>query len=445
MFVLKNTWAALLRHRWRTLCIIIIALLVAAVSVFGLAVAQANDTAQGSAYDALQPMAVIRMTDVQQSKRDGADPDWTKNYLTLDEYTTYATAIQSAGITFDSTLIESLPVRQTDKFTAIEGTADESADSTGGEFNLVGFYTQQAQDLNDSGEFTIVDGTGLDYEAASTSTEAPNGVVISQEVAEKNNVKVGDTITLAAPGDASKTHEFTVQGIYTYSDDAPEGSGEDAKLSKDNRNNAIYTTYVALASADFIPEDATGWAIPDLNIVFLFASEADYSKFVETVKEADLPAEYEVSSPTLQQYDQQVAPLKELAETTRTVLYATWAAGGLALLALTALVMRHRGGEIGNGLILGVSRFKVSWQLLLEAFLPALLGIAIGVVAAGFATVSLGSSLADGNAISVDIGIISKVVGWGVVAAVVLGIIASLRAALFRTSQLFASPQEVKA
>ena len=78
-------------------------------------------------------------------------------------------------------------------------------------------------------------------------------------------------------------------------------------------------------------------------------------------------------------------------------------------------------------------------------FLPALLGLAIGVVVAGFATGSLGTSLADGNAIGVDVGIITKVVGWGLCAAVALGIIASLRAALFRTSQLFASPQEVKA
>ena len=89
MFVLKNAWAQLIRHKWRTLLTLIVTTVVAFGSLFGLSIGQANTTATTTDRDALAPGAVVRMTAAQQAKRDGADPDWTKNYLSTNDYNDY--------------------------------------------------------------------------------------------------------------------------------------------------------------------------------------------------------------------------------------------------------------------------------------------------------------------------------------------------------------------
>ena len=77
MFVLKNAWAALKRHKWRSLLTIIIALLVTFGTMFSTAVIHASDTAYGSGYDAQQPTLDLKLKQSVQSTYDGADSSWS--------------------------------------------------------------------------------------------------------------------------------------------------------------------------------------------------------------------------------------------------------------------------------------------------------------------------------------------------------------------------------
>ena len=74
MFVLKNAWAAVMRRKWRSLLTLLIALLVTFGSMFGLAVAAENETANGATYDAQQANATITLSDKGFAERDGANP-----------------------------------------------------------------------------------------------------------------------------------------------------------------------------------------------------------------------------------------------------------------------------------------------------------------------------------------------------------------------------------
>ena len=446
MFVLRNAWAALLRRKWRTLCAIIVALVVTLISVFTLAVAQANSTAQGSSYQALKPTAELRMTDAAQTKRNGTDSAWTKNYLTWKQYTTYATAAQNAGIAFSYSLEESIPVRQTDKFKAVVGSADQSSDKTGGELTFSSFYTKEAESVNDSGTLKIVKGKALSYDSSSatSSTTSNNNRYLVGYTPYYNHLDVNDSISVATPNDASKTQSFKIQGIYTYTDAAVAGSGSDAKLAKDNRDNTIYTNYAVFSNAGFDPDAAKGWAVPNLNIIFILSSMSDYTKFASAVNKAKLPTNYQVASPTIDRYNASVAPLKQLDGLTEPYLIAVWIAGGALLLILTVLGLVRRRGEFGHALVIGVSKGRLAWQLMLEVLLPLLAALAVGVAIAGFATGPLATKLAAGNAVSVNLGILGGVAGWGFASALLLAIVASLWASTFRISALFAAPQEVR-
>ena len=208
MFVLKNAWAAVMRRKWRSLLTLLIALLVTFGSMFGLAVAAENETANGATYDAQQANATITLSDKGFAERDGADPSWPDDHLmSWNDYTAFATAAQSAGLQFSYTVTESVPVRQSESIKPV-GTADEaSADNTGGELTLRGFYTLDAARANDLGRYRVVEGKHLSY-----SGRAPKGALISREVADANGLKVGDTFTVGHPTDADTTMEMTVRG-----------------------------------------------------------------------------------------------------------------------------------------------------------------------------------------------------------------------------------------
>lgn len=430
-----------MRGKWRTLLTMALALIVGFSSMFGLSVRRTGDTAVGAGYQAQKPTATIRLTPAATAKRNGADPNWTKNYLSWSNYTTYATALQSAGLTFTYTMQESVPVRQTASFKAQAGTADQPADKTGGEFTMRVMYTAQAQDSNDFGNYAIVQGKQLNYASTTDTTQA----LLSQSVADKNKLKVGDTFTVANPNDATKTTKLKVQGIYKYTGGAPAGKGSDAKLAKDNRDNAIYVGYYAFGKNGFDATKAKGWAIPDLNIIFILGSAASYNQFVQLVKKAKLPAQYKISSPSLNAYEAKIAPLTALASRVKIALIVLWAIVGVALLALVIVMAMQQGEEIANGLIIGVSKTRIAWQLMLETLFQTLPAFAVGALAAGFCAGPLGAALAGGNSTPPVMATIWQVTWCGLAGCAVLALIAMQRAVWLRTTALFTPREEVTA
>lgn len=433
MFVLKNAWSALVRRKWRSLLTALIAIIITFGTMFGMAVLQENDTATGSAYDSQKVTAVIRPTAKVQATYDGANSDYTKNYLGWTGYTTYATAAQSASVNFGYTFAETVPVRQTDSFKAIAGTADEDADKTGGELQFRAFYSLDAAHDNEYGRYKLIEGKHLNY-----SGQDENGVLISKALAAKNKLSVGDTFTVAYPNDASKTVTLKVRGIYEYTEAAAKGKGSDAKLAKDNRDNAIYSAYYAFGMAGFDAVDGTGWLIPDLNIAFQLSSVSDYNKFITAVKKAKLPDTYEVSSPSLTAYEASIAPLGALATTIRPALIALWIVGDLLLLILLAFGLRGRTNEIGTQLVIGVTKGRIAWQFMIEMLLPNLIGFIIGALVGGFASKSLGAALAGGHATSPTSSLVWTVIWSGLGAIVAMMIIAMIRVLAFGTRKIFA-------
>ena len=106
------------------------------------------------------------------------------------------------------------------------------------------FYTNDAAKINDYGTFKVVKGKQLNYKTAKRRRAG-----LSRTVAKKNNLKVGDKVTVGNPTKASETYKFTVRGIYEYTGEAPAGYGSDAKYAKDNRENVVYTSYINFAQS----------------------------------------------------------------------------------------------------------------------------------------------------------------------------------------------------
>lgn len=436
MFVAKNAWAELRRHPWRTALMVIVSLLVTMWSVFGAAVMHEYHAAHGEGYEGLKPQAVVRMTDTALSDRNGDDADWTKRYITWNEYNVLGAAAQSKHVQFDYSVVASVPVRSTSSFKAIttSATSGASQNETGGDFTLTSFYNEAAVDANEYGTFKVVEGNKLNYQDVTA-----RDVLISQELAKKNNLKVGSTITVGNPANAKTTYTFTVGGIYTYTD-TPQGvQGDDAQFAKDNRNNVIYTSYYDFAASGLDTTEGTGWAVPDINIVFTLANPQAYEQFKSALK-PDLPEGFAVSSPTIDAYNHSLEPLDQLANTTKVMLICLWSVGGALALLLTLLEACPRREEIGYGLAVGVTKSRMAWQFMVEILLQTVLGVALGLLIGGWTANPLATQLAQGHTIAMHGGVLWNVAWIALLACLLLAIIAGVRVALFRTAQLTHSP-----
>jgi putative ABC transport system permease protein len=433
MFVLTNAWSTTIRHKWRSMMLLLICALMMFGAVFTTAVAEASDKAHGEDYQAQAPIAVVRPTTQMKAKLKGDDPATAKKYLGLEQYNTYATSAQQIAAQQQRpfTISASLPMRQTDTTKAIAGKHDESADKTGGEILLQSLYDDSSVEINAMGKFKIVEGKALDYE----SKDSENALV-SKVFAKQNKLHVGDTFKLGSTTDGKTTYEFKVRGIYTYTDPAPAGNGDDARLAKDNRNNAVYTGPAAFSDNNLLIENPEGWRTPHFDVGFKFENADQYQSFVKIVKDVKMPKGYEVSSPNLDRYNASLEPLDKLNATTSKLRIATYIAGGVILLMLTVLALMHRSDEIRMDMIIGVTRGRIGWQFALETLIPIIPGLIVGAVAGALCAKPLGGALAEGFATPVVSGCWMAL--WHCIEIVVtLALIAFLRAALSSSSRIF--------
>lgn len=437
MFVLTNAWRAVSRRWAISVLTVVVTLLVSFGTIASLAIVQASDTAHGSAYDAQKPNAVLRPTAATQATMKSDDAkSTTSRYLTLTDYEPYAEKMQEQSLTFTYSLISTVPVRQSSSIKAIPGSADteSSADKTGGEFQLRAFYDDNAVKANEFGSYHLTSGKKLTF----TDTTA-TGALISKAVAAKNNLKVGDKFKVGDPTDASKTYEFTVQGIYEYDDAA--GSNGGGKYAKDNRDNMIYSAYATTYTMGVTKESndpKNDWSKPDLNIVFQFSDTATYKKFVKLVTKAKLPKGYELVSPSLDEYEASIKPLGDAASRTRIVLWVVALGGCIVLAALTiARTWFGRTDEIGMALVSGVTKPRLGWQFMVETFMLTVVPTVIGLVAGGLGAGAIGAALADDHATPVTSGIVWPLIWQSIGIVVALAIVAMLRPATFPNANLF--------
>lgn len=380
MFIVNNVWRA-----WRQrVAVPLVAMLISLITVVGVgfaySIVQAHNTAHTSGLSAIAPNAVIRLTDEAAANVDLADPSTTDDYLELGDYSTYATAASSAGVSIQATFIYSLPARQSDTIEAVNQSDHEDADKTGGEFTLVAFYNAEAQAANLYGGLELEEGA-TDFAYSGSDGDA---AYISREVAEANGLSVGDTFTV---GDATKTettYTFTVAGIYSYTSDSTMQSTSDDSYAKANRNNVIYTTYEYFDKYALLEADSTGWSKPLFTVVFSFASTAEFDTFKSSAQNAGLPEKYEVVSTTIQEYLKSLTPLDRKANIATIMLYTFSIAGVLMLLFIFITSLLRRMNEFSHAVLIGVGKSKLFWQVMFEIVGPTFLGALLGWVIAFF-------------------------------------------------------------
>lgn len=223
--------------------------------------------------------------------------------------------------------------------------------------------------------FSLVDGRHI-------TSEDSGKALISQEVAELNDLSVGDTISArmdlsGAPEEVQgsiSSHELEIVGIYKI--DVPQVQGSDS-AECDLAENFIFTdtSYIREVKeeqrespVDFYSSGAT----------FFVENPKEQGKVIATVLQ--IPGynweEFQLIQNN-RNYENSAVPLERIAKLITAVVFTILIVGIVLVTLVLFLWMRDRVHEIGIFLSLGIRKSSILGQHLVENFLVAVIALFI--------------------------------------------------------------------
>lgn len=260
---------------------------------------------------------------------------------------------------------------------------------TSGDFTLTGFSSDTAIANAANGTFTMSSGEVFGY------GESDNGkVIISKALADFNDLKVGDEITVTNPSDTSTTYTFTISGIYKNSTSSNTSAMGPMGGTSQDADNAIYTSVSTLKSlgldADTTANDDDNNTTTQLGYTYMLGSADDYETFASDVRKAGLDDTYTVQSADVENHESSLVPLDSLAKFALTLLIVVLAVGAVVL---NLFNIRERKYEVGVLTAIGVKKVKVAAQFAIELLIVTMCGIALGVAGGAVASVPVSNQL----------------------------------------------------
>lgn len=247
-----------------------------------------------------------------------------------------------------------------------------------------------------------------------TQEEVDNGTsvaIISNKLAEKNNLNVGDTFTLVnevytwdeETGEdnlvTSRDVVLEIIGIFesqTIKQDDSEGSSEMGGMMDFmdiEFQNTVYVPNPIIVDemkyqyeeylkadeeyAEMVAAEGEEASFEYYTPLYVLNNPEDSEAFAEEVAPL-LPNLYKVHSAT-DQYDSIAGPVESMSNLSRYVLYAAIGATVLIIGLVVLLFLRDRKRELGIYLSLGEKRGRVIGQILIEVMVIALIAISLSL------------------------------------------------------------------
>ena len=170
-------------------------------------------------------------------------------------------------------------------------------------------------------------------------------------------------------------------------------------------SNQIYTSYETLKgiienskeNAD-TETDSNGLVTTTelrsmLNGTYVFSTVDAYEKFQEEAKNMGLSDAYTISSADVLSYEESLKPLQSLSQYAGYFLLIILVIGASILVVLHIFSIRERKYEIGVLTAIGMKKWKVSIQFLIEALIVTFLALFIGAAGGAVSSVSITNAL----------------------------------------------------
>lgn len=300
-----------------------------------------------------------------------AEKDDVASYL----FTTTTTATAGDGISAIS--ISSSSDDTSDSTSTDSNQPDRGGMMASGDFTITGVNsTDYVADFT-SGASEIKKGVGI------TSDTADNSAVISSDLADENDLSVGDTFTVSTTVDDTETsYTLTVVGIY---DNSSTATTAQMMSNASNPQNNIYTN---LTTANTMKGETDTLD----SAIYTLSNPKNMDAFVKEIKSDIDTDSYSVTSSD-EIYEQMLSPLNNISSIAQNIVILVAVAGAVILTLIIILSIRERRYEIGVLMSLGENRLKIIGQFFTELLMVTVVSLAIASFAGNFVGNALGNQL----------------------------------------------------
>lgn len=238
-----------------------------------------------------------------------------------------------------------------------------------GDFSVTGYSSDAAMtQFGTDGTCAIMDGSMFEEQTEDYTC------VISSELAVWNGLGTGDTLTLVNPQNEEQQWTLTISGIYSNS---AAGMGSNPYSVQMDAANQIYMSANALNQMAAEAEESEAALSPFLSFTYWFQSAEHYYTFEEKISGL-LPDNYTLTSSEIAGYEASLVPLENLSRMAQWFLAVVLAVGAIILVVLNIFNIRNRKYEVGVLTAIGMKKRKVAAQFVCEILIVMLCSILIG-------------------------------------------------------------------
>ena len=390
MYLIFNAMKNLVRNKERNMLIAGITLVIIFVVVVALtinnAVAKVIDDIRldlGSRVEVRQDFIEMRQSGL--GREDAS-------YISIDSFYAFAQSGYLRKAIYNADMYAC-----SDTFRAVDDYSDNPGDTTRINDNGEVVKVETCKLISTSEPDTIAEFGTLREIVDGRMFSAINECIVSEALAELNDLSVGDSIELSGTYATDKNYSLNIVGIYT---DATEDytnwflamNGRFA----DNRRNEIFTSFETLMSADW--ETNAGL---DMKMEYFLKDPDDIRNFEAEVRSIGLPITYNVSI-NQAAYDKVTGPLSGMKGAALTFMAVILILGAIVLALVSFMSVKERKYEVGVLRAMGMEKSKVAFGVLAEAAMISGICLALGLGAGILVAQPIADNMLEGRVAAVN-------------------------------------------
>lgn len=244
-----------------------------------------------------------------------------------------------------------------------------------GDFNVIGYSSTNAMKEFFNGKYTIVDGSVFE-------NFDDNECIISDELANENEISIGDAIILTNPNDETISYSLIVKGIYT------DNSTDESQFSMFSTaaNQIITGANIALEMANSSSSKS------NINPTFVLVDEDIIDKFNDQLTDKGLSNYYTLNT-NLDDVTASIEPIQNVGTFATTFLLLIIIIGSIVLFVINLINVRERKYEIGVLRTIGMKKTLVISQFVVELLVVAVISLTIGTLGGAVLSKSVANNL----------------------------------------------------
>lgn len=389
MNVLQRAWRSVIRKPVRSILLLLVICIISLLFLSGMASRSANIATKDSTRQAIGAGFLLTKNAENESKRvEELSKKIGDKDGSLEGYHQKKEMIEGQPMwrTWTDNVFHCINTEDIEKIASVDGISDYNITTAptrvkGSNFERI--EDPEADQTYDFGgvallgnrdmtlDANVLSGNVSIVEGRMVTPEDTDVCVISEELAEKNGLKVGDTIGFHPIENDEPISEATIIGIYQVKEKMTPYMSGDTYRSE----NVIFTDL-------HFPEKAEQDTPLFERAYFKVANVDDYENVKERIRELSLDWKLYDLIDNNGNLTTMAGNFNDLENISETMLWIVAGGSFIILFLIFLFWIRNRKNEIGILLSLGISKPKILLQIVIEALMIGVIALGISFVAA---------------------------------------------------------------